>query len=67
MTTIATIRARIRQDLHDEDSSAYRWIDAVLDRHIGRSTNEYSLHAPWSRRRRSRPRPGRAICRWRRW
>lgn len=46
MTTIATIRARIRQDLHDEDSSAYRWTDAVLDRHIGRSANEYSLHAP---------------------
>jgi hypothetical protein len=45
-TTIATIRARARQDLHDEDSSAYRWTDAVLDRHIGRSVNEYSLHAP---------------------
>jgi hypothetical protein len=45
-TTIATIRARVRQDLHDEDSSAYRWTDAVLDRHIGRATGEYSLHAP---------------------
>ncbi len=45
-TTIATIRARVRQDLHDEDSSAYRWTDAVLDRHIGRAAGEYSLHAP---------------------
>ena len=45
-TTIATIRARVRQDLHDEDSSAYRWTDAVLDRHIGRAANEYSLRAP---------------------
>lgn len=46
MTTISTMRARVRQDLHDEDSSAYRWTDAVLDRHMGRSVNEYSLHAP---------------------
>jgi len=46
MTTIATIRARVRQDLHDEDAAAYRWTDAVLDRHIGRAVNEYSIHAP---------------------
>ena len=45
-TTITTIRARVRQDLHDEDSAAYRWTDAVLDRHIGRATGEYSLFAP---------------------
>jgi hypothetical protein len=45
-TTIATIRARVRQDLHDEDNTAYRWTDAVLDRHIGRAAGEYSLHAP---------------------
>jgi hypothetical protein len=45
-TTITTIRTRVRQDLHDEDSSAYRWTDAVLDRHIGRAVTEYSLHAP---------------------
>jgi hypothetical protein len=49
-TTIATIRARVRQDLHDEDSSAYRWTDAVLDRHIGRAVQEYSLHAPLEQR-----------------
>lgn len=45
-TTIATIRARIRQDLHDEDSSAYRWADAVLDRHISQTVRELSLVAP---------------------
>ena len=45
-TTNATIRARVRQDLHDEDSTAYRWTDAVLDRHILRAVNEYALHAP---------------------
>ncbi|MDP9236289.1 MAG: hypothetical protein M3P30_02635 [Chloroflexota bacterium] len=49
-TTITTIRARVRQDLHDEDSSAYRWTDAVLDRHTGRAVNEYSLHAPLEQR-----------------
>ncbi len=46
MSSLATIRADVRKDLHDEDSSAYRWADAVLDRHIGRAALEYSLHAP---------------------
>src|SRR5256885_17867 len=32
MTTIATVRALVRKDLHDEDASNYRWTDAVLDR-----------------------------------
>ncbi|MBI5289078.1 MAG: hypothetical protein HY873_08910 [Chloroflexi bacterium] len=45
-TTIATIRGRVRQDLHDEDSSAYRWTDAVLDRHISRAVTEYSQYTP---------------------
>jgi hypothetical protein len=43
---ITTIRANVRKDLHDEDSSNYRWTDAVLDRHIQRAVAEYSLHAP---------------------
>jgi hypothetical protein len=43
---IAAIRANVRKDLHDEDSGAYRWSDAVLDRHITRAVAEYSLHAP---------------------
>jgi len=46
MTTLTTIRSRVRQDLHDEDAAAYRWTDAVLDRHIGRAVTEYSTHAP---------------------
>lgn len=45
-TTIATIRSRVRQDLHDEDSGAYRWTDAVLDRHILRAVADYSLYRP---------------------
>jgi hypothetical protein len=43
---IAAFRALIRKDLHDEDSAAYRWTDAVLDRHIQRAVAEYSLHHP---------------------
>lgn len=43
---ISVIRAAVRKDLHDEDSAAYRWTDAVLDRHIGRAVAEYSLHLP---------------------
>ena len=60
-TTIATIRARVRQDLHDEDSSAYRWTDAVLDRHIGAAVNDYSLYCRSSRRPRSPRLPAAAI------
>jgi len=49
-TNIAAIRANVRKDLHDEDSAAYRWTDAALDRHIGRAALEYSLHAPREQR-----------------
>lgn len=45
-TTISTVRARVRQDLHDEAASSYRWTDAELDRHIGRAVREISLTAP---------------------
>ena len=40
------MRARLRQDLHDEDSQSYRWSDAELDRHIGRAVRELSLATP---------------------
>jgi hypothetical protein len=43
---IAAIRTNVRKDLHDEDSSNYRWTDASLDRHIQRAVSEYSTHAP---------------------
>lgn len=48
--TLTTMRARVRQDLHDEDSAAYRWTDAVLDRHISRALREYGAHAPLEQR-----------------
>jgi hypothetical protein len=43
---LAAVRTLVRRDLHDEDSSNYRWTDSVLDRHIVRAAGEYSLHAP---------------------
>lgn len=46
MSDLATVRAAVRTDLHDEDSSSYRWTDAELARHIRRALLEYSQHAP---------------------
>lgn len=47
---LAQMRAAVRQDLHDEDPAAYRWTDAVLDRHITRAVAEYSLASPLEQR-----------------
>ncbi|MDP2725911.1 MAG: hypothetical protein Q8P59_00065, partial [Dehalococcoidia bacterium] len=46
MTTIATIRANVRKDLHDEDAANYRWTDAELDRHISHTVREFSRYVP---------------------
>ena len=46
MSSLATIRAAVRKDLHDEDATAYRWTDAVLERHIQRAVLEYSQVNP---------------------
>ena len=46
MSSLATIRADVRKDLHDEDATAFRWTDAVLDRHIARALQEYSHVSP---------------------
>jgi hypothetical protein len=46
MTTLADIRTRVRKDLHDIDSGAYRWTDSEIDRHIGRALDELSLAIP---------------------
>lgn len=43
---LATMRARLRADLHDEDAGNERWSDDTLDRHIGRAVQELSLAAP---------------------
>ena len=46
MSSLATLRADLRKDLHDEDAAAYRWVDNVLDRHIKRALREYSQVSP---------------------
>jgi hypothetical protein len=44
--TLSTFRSRLRQELHDEDPSDYRWTDATLDRHLARAAREVSLVLP---------------------
>lgn len=46
MSSLATLRPKVRNDLHDNDAAAYRWTDAVLDRHMQRAVQEYSLASP---------------------
>jgi hypothetical protein len=43
---LPTLRARLRTDLHDEDSQNYRWTDGELDRHILHTVREFSLALP---------------------
>lgn len=43
---LAQMRARLRQDLHDEDASNYRWSDEELNRHIEHAVRELSLAVP---------------------
>ena len=43
---LSQMRARLRTDLHDEDSASYRWTDGELDRHIERTVRELSLAVP---------------------
>jgi hypothetical protein len=45
-TTLLTLRDRLRQELHDEDAAAYRWLDATLERHLARAVRELSLVLP---------------------
>ena len=44
--TLTQMRNRLRIDLHDEDSTNYRWTDAQLDRHLGRAVRELSAAQP---------------------
>lgn len=46
MSSLATLRADVRRDLHDEDAAAYRWVDNEIDRHIKRTLQEYSYASP---------------------
>ena len=43
---LGDMRARVRKDLHDEDSANQRWTDGELDRHIQHAVREFSLAVP---------------------
>ena len=46
MPDIDDLRGRLRIELHDEYSGAYRWEDAVLDRHLLRAVRDLSFGWP---------------------
>lgn len=39
---LISLRPRLRVELHDGDATAYRWTDAVLERHLARAVDELS-------------------------
>lgn len=43
---LATMRARVREDLQDTDVANYRWTDNEVDGAIERAVREFSLHLP---------------------
>lgn len=43
---LATMRARVRQDLQDEDEANYRWTNDQVDGAIERVVNEFSIVHP---------------------
>ncbi len=43
---LSDMRTIVRRDLHDEDSSNYRWTNDELDRHIAHAVHEFSEHIP---------------------
>lgn len=47
---IATLRASLRKELHDEDAANYRWVDNVLDRHLSRASRELGIVLPREQR-----------------
>ena len=45
-STLAQLRALLRQDLRDEDPTSYLWPDPILNRHLSRSLVGVSRAAP---------------------
>ena len=46
MSTRATLRADLRRDLRDEDSTAYVWPDSVLNRHLQHAIEDVQAVVP---------------------
>ncbi|MFA5317245.1 MAG: hypothetical protein WC369_07490 [Dehalococcoidales bacterium] len=47
---LSEMRTAVRRDLHDEDSSNYRWSNDEIDRHIARVVGEFSEHLPYEQK-----------------
>jgi hypothetical protein len=43
---LTDMRIMVRRDLHDEDSSNYRWTDDEIDRHIAHALRDFSEALP---------------------
>ncbi|MBI2935591.1 MAG: hypothetical protein HYY31_02090 [Chloroflexi bacterium] len=43
---LSDMRTLVRRDLHDEDSTTYRWTDTELNHHIQHAVQEFSLFVP---------------------
>lgn len=47
---LTDMRVIVRRDLHDEDSSNYRWTNDELDRHIGHAVKDLSEPVPYEQK-----------------
>ena len=44
------MRALVRRDLHDENSTSYRWTNDEIDRHIGHAIKDFSEAVPYEQK-----------------
>ena len=47
---ISDMRTLVRRDLHDENSSSYRWTNDELDRHIAHAVKDFSETIPYQQK-----------------
>ncbi|MBI4188626.1 MAG: hypothetical protein HY529_05415 [Chloroflexi bacterium] len=47
---LADMRTIVRRDLHDEDSSNYRWSNNEIDRHISHAVKDFSESVPYEQK-----------------
>ncbi len=47
---LTDMRALVRRDLHDENSSSYRWTNDEIDRHIAHAVRDFSEAVPYEQK-----------------
>ncbi|OGO24804.1 MAG: hypothetical protein A2Z28_01590 [Chloroflexi bacterium RBG_16_51_9] len=47
---LSDMRAMVRRDLHDENSSNYRWTNDEIDRHIAHAVRDFSEAVPYEQK-----------------